>query len=371
MKDLNNLKLKDVKDGKYNVILLKSTRYNDFCLKFKIEYRVSYESNINIIDKFPKIKNLKRILDRTTNNFRKYKFIYAFKHYFNELKNTINGFTEDNLNEIYNYSNLTKSVLSIKGPLFERVIFDEASTIKLPRCRRMYGKINWFITSSFNDLLEPQNYIRTTGFIKNMFCYNNSISHLNFIQEIYLKNNDEFIKKSFELPEPISNYIECFTPYDLNILKDIALPQVINALNAGDINSAIDLVGCKKHNEQDIKKVILYKLNNKLNKYKDKQKINNFKLNNNNKILEYLKLFKQLTQVELFSHTGQDINNTNEQTNNIFNNSSNNENNEYINLMSIEEIILNNFNTDYNNDIYNKLECDVLNCSNIQLERTK
>ena len=52
-------------------------------------------------------------------------------------------------------------------------------------------------------------------------------------------------------------------------MKNIALPEVINALNAGDINSAIDIVGCKKHNEKDIKKVILYKLNNKLNKFKN------------------------------------------------------------------------------------------------------
>ena len=34
-KDLNNIKLRDVIEGKYNVILLKSTRYNDFCLNLK------------------------------------------------------------------------------------------------------------------------------------------------------------------------------------------------------------------------------------------------------------------------------------------------------------------------------------------------
>ena len=363
MKDLNNIDLKDVIDGKYNVILLKSTRYNDFCLKFKIEYRVKYESNKNLIDKFQKIKKLKKILDRTAYSFQKYRYVYAFENYFNELKEKINDFSENDLKEIQNYSSLTKSNLKITGPLFERVFFDEASTIKLPRCRRLYGKINWFITSSFNDLMEPHKYIKNTGFIKNMFCYNNSVSHSNFIQEIYLKNNDEFIKKSFELPEPISDYIECYTPYNISILNNIALPEVINALNAGDVNTAINLVGCKTHNESDIKKLILYKLNTKLKNLNKKKNINNYKLNLNSKIINNLKKIKSLTQEELFSQTNNNNNNNND--NNIFNNNDNNNNNNYINLMSIEEIISNNFNTEYNNDIYNKLECNVLNCSNL------
>ena len=158
-KDLNNIQISDVKNGKYNVLLLKSTRYNDFCKKFKINYNIQYLNNNNLIETFPKIKNLKRVLDKTCYNFQRYKFIYAFKKYFNELKSTINNFSEDDLQEIYNYSNLTKSNLNISGPLFERVIFDEASSIKIPKCKRIYGKVNWFITSSFNDLLEPYNIL--------------------------------------------------------------------------------------------------------------------------------------------------------------------------------------------------------------------
>ena len=267
IRDLNNLNINDVKNNKYKVILIKSTKYHDFCNKFKVYYDIELKDNKSITQRFPKIKNLKRTIDKTCYNFQKYRFIYAFQKYFNDLKETINNFTEKDLNDIHNYANLTKADFIVKGPLFERVIFDEASTIKIPKCREMYGKVNWFITSSFNDLMEPYKYIKTTGFIKNMFCYNNSKTHLNFIQEIYLKNNDEFIKKSFELPEPLHNHIECFTPPDINVLSNIAIPEVINALNAGDINTAINIVGCKKKNQGDIKKLVLYNLNDKLEKF--------------------------------------------------------------------------------------------------------
>ena len=300
IRDLKALKHEDLKNSKYNIILIKSTKYHSFCDKFNIEYNIEYTDNKSIIQTFPKIKNLKRTIDRTCYNFQKYKFIYAFQNYFNDLKETINNFTEKDLSDIHNYANLTKANLVIKGPLFERVIFDEASTIKIPRCRKMYGKINWFITSSFNDLLEPYKYIRTTGFIKNTFCYNNSKTHLNFIQEIYLKNNDEFIKKSFELPEPIYNYIECYTPPDIYILKNIAMPEVITSLNAGDINSAISIVGCKKKNENDIKKVVLQKLNEKYDKYNNQLENHNNNLSLNNNIKNHIDtLYNNLIQYNL------------------------------------------------------------------------
>ena len=418
-KDIEELNIQDVINGKYNVILLKSTRYNNFCDKMKIIYKGNVSHSLQMLEKYPKIKKLKRVFDKISYNFNRHNYVKGILNHFQKLKLIINNFDDDEIKNMLDHCNETKSKINIKGPIFERVFYDEASSIKLPNCRRIYGKVNWFITSSFNDLLEPYKYIRTTGFIKNIFSYNNAISHSNFIQEIYLKNNDDFIKKSFELPEPKYNYIKCFTPPDINILQDIALPEVVNALNAGDVNSAINLVGCKIHNENDIKKLILYKLNTKFKKYSNKKIINNLKFKINNIIINNLKKYKLITHEELFNQTSYSNNNNqsnnqlnnqlNNQINNQLNNQSNNQLNnqilnneglnnnklknnnnelnnnnninneinifnitnnniengdEYLRLMSIDDVIKNNFETEFNKDLYNEYEMDIISCSN-------
>ena len=56
-----------------------------------------------------------------------------------------------------------------------------------------------------------------------------------YFQDMYLKNSDNFVKNSFQLPEPMITYYECLTPRYLEILKDVALPNIMEALNAGNI----------------------------------------------------------------------------------------------------------------------------------------
>ena len=54
-----------------------------------------------------------------------------------------------------------------------------------------------------------------------------------------MKNNDEFIK-NFQLEVPIKNYIECFTPMEIELLEQVDLPHIID--NANDMETAISLV---------------------------------------------------------------------------------------------------------------------------------
>ena len=141
--------------------------------------------------------------------------------------------------------------------------------------------MNWFITSSVEDLLEPYgkkdyyaskvlvNGIKGSGFIKDTFANNYGKNYCNFIQDIYLKNKDEFIEESFQLPNPIENKISCYTPPELKALQGLAIPEVIQALNDGDFNSAIEQVGCSISSETNIVDAVLKNLNIEFNK-KDK-----------------------------------------------------------------------------------------------------
>ena len=87
-------------------------------------------------------------------------------------------------------------------------------------------------------------------------------SYSNFLAYYYLKNNDTFVEESFNLPDQIIKTIECYTPKELLILKDVGLPEVINALNAGDSKSAIEMVGCEISDQDNIIDLVLTKLNN-------------------------------------------------------------------------------------------------------------
>ena len=106
---------------------------------------------------------------------------------FIQLKETILNIDMDEMKK--NIENTGKyfldKVTDYSGPIFQRVFIDEANSIKIPKCLPAYGKINWFITSSVEDLLYPNglpygsynnkmfvNGVKGSGFIKHIFNIN-------------------------------------------------------------------------------------------------------------------------------------------------------------------------------------------------------
>lgn len=163
-----------------------------------------------------------------------------------------------------------------------RVFFDEADTINIPRCPFIEAKFTWFITSTFENLIFPRgkhlyfnssgdltedwssnynymnsndNYgrgavsqikgIQKTGFIKET-CF--SISHIprDIRCTLILKNDPEFVKSSFSLCEPNRYYIECDYDKNLLIVKDYVSDEVLCRLSAGDVAGAIEKIDCEK-----------------------------------------------------------------------------------------------------------------------------
>ena len=297
---INDLKkMKKDKLSDCDIVLVKSTKYSDFMKNiyednqleiittdFKSEFFNEDDSSIDY--------SLKSALYEGYHSFTSQTFGEKF---FNNLKNIrekLNSIdfkkVEERLNIIGDY--MISNVRKIKGPIFQRVIIDEANSIKIPNCPSAYGKFNWFITSSVNELLWPtgkkewNNQTNTYeiiskgisgyGFIKSVFNDNCNQYISNFTQRNFLKNNDKFIEESFNLPDPIFLKIECYTPNELKILHDVGLPEVINALNAGDKNTALKLIGCNIEDEENIVEKILHKLNKELDE--KKQKIEDKKL---------------------------------------------------------------------------------------------
>jgi hypothetical protein len=174
--------------------------------------------------------------------------------------------------------------------VLSRVVFDEANMINIKKIYKIEASFYWFMSSSVNALnypygkafyqrddgllypLDPlhghaewidsakQVYIegiKNTGYIRDTFgairrhtssyqqrYIENYIDKYNHI--IYIKNKDSFIEKSFILDPPTIMDIILENPVIYNMLSNIVNKNIIDMINAGDINSAIESFNCNK-----------------------------------------------------------------------------------------------------------------------------
>jgi hypothetical protein len=285
----------------FDIVLCKSTRYNDFAKyiysklgknKVKpVETALHDKKTVEKSNDYTKIMNtsngedslsimgiLKQFnADIYTQTFSSKQLKRIFSN-LNKLNKTLNTLDLDKLvNDVENVNEVHHPIIGYsrklnKGVIWSRVIFDEANSINIPTCQPMYGYFNWFITSSVNELLLPRgsNYysapnimgIKRTGFIRNTFYEQYNIWSRNplFIQDIFIKNKPSFVKECFAIPEPKYTKLECFTPVEMSLLKDVVIPDVMKALTAGDTKSAINQLGCHVADETNIMDAVAKKM---------------------------------------------------------------------------------------------------------------
>jgi len=173
------------------------------------------------------------------------------------------------------FNDFCKYYKSFTGVLaFSRVIYDEIDTINLPNNKELPASFYWFSTSTYDNLLYPngrtlyfndegvyapdgyfnseyrnRDYIdgfRNNGFIKSLFVdIKNNVSSF-MRKELFLKNHPRFVKDSFRLPKPMINIIRCANPRIAKILQGLISNDVMECINAGDIESAIQKFSCTK-----------------------------------------------------------------------------------------------------------------------------
>jgi SNF2 family DNA or RNA helicase len=137
----------------------------------------------------------------------------------------------------------------------QRVIFDEVDNMNLPNCMTIESNFYWFITASYGNLLYPRGYtrwdfsqerqiwyahgLRNSGFIKETFLDLSEHLSRDFTKILVLKNNEDFIKSSVHVPEMNVHVYKCKTPLTINVLHGYVDKDIIESLNAGDIQSAM------------------------------------------------------------------------------------------------------------------------------------
>ena len=135
-----------------------------------------------------------------------------------------------------------------------RVIFDEADSAQTPKAGGIQAMYYWLMTASYNNILNPINsYDNTmhTGitkntFLRNIFCDLQKtlpyIDKMNLLSRLVVKNNDEFVKRSFMLPTPRARYILCSDPIAAMLNGVTQNNAIIRAINAGDMETAIGVL---------------------------------------------------------------------------------------------------------------------------------
>ena len=180
--------------------------------------------------------------------------------------------------------------------IHSRYFFDEADILKVPHfVHSIRASFVWFVSSSYKSLILPnsrnvwmnsnneisQNYdyyagftirkvikgLKHTGYIKNIML--DLLKHENsFIKTIVLRNNPNFVRESFNLPEFLYHTIKCKTPFYLNVLNNSMSQEIISHINAGDLKGAMDKLDCKKYSEKDLIKAVTNELDIKLKNLK-------------------------------------------------------------------------------------------------------
>jgi SNF2 family DNA or RNA helicase len=206
----------------------------------------------------------------------------------NTIKKHLPKFTGSNKAEIINYFNNFDIILIKNTTLkilfsqyydnndfiinnWKRIIIDEAHDIinTMPFIRYYYL---WMISGTYQELLRKIYYCYTP------IIYNNTFKELfntEFINLILVKNNDNFIKNSFNVPEPVEKFYLCKLAANINIIRTFLSENLLDKINANDIAGAIKELGGKNETEDDIIELVSKELKRDLfNKETEKNYIN-------------------------------------------------------------------------------------------------
>jgi hypothetical protein len=133
------------------------------------------------------------------------------------------------------------------GKMFNRIIVDEADTLKFSTLKTTRAAFIWLVTGTTNGI--PYS---NKKYIKEIFGKNISWQP----DFLTVKNSDDFIQRSMALPTPNRIVIPCKTPHEVVVLGDHIPKDVMNMINAGNIEQATRRLNCQMDTADNIYKVI-------------------------------------------------------------------------------------------------------------------
>lgn len=215
----------------------------------------------------------------------KYKIINKQKVISTIIDDEIDITTFDLIVVTSTFSNRIFKLINDKNVKLKRVFFDEVDNLNIPGCATIYSNFYWFITASYGNLLYPRGFskydstigrhmwcahgVRNSGLVKSIFQDLVQSIPREYMKVLVIKNSEAYVESSITLPEIITNIIKSKTPHTINILNGIVDKNIIECLNAGDIDRAITHINSNnKGTEENIISMMIDKYNNLLTNQK-------------------------------------------------------------------------------------------------------
>ena len=151
---------------------------------------------------------------------------------------------------------------------WKRIMIDEAHDIMHQMPQNFNYYYLWLISGTYIDILK-----------KNTNNYSLGIRELlseNTINLLLVKNNIDFIKQSFSIPEPIEKFYLCKLSSEYLIAKKFINNSVLEKINANDFAGAIKELGGKNETEDNIIELVSKELKRELHNLEmEKEYFNN------------------------------------------------------------------------------------------------
>ncbi|VBB18452.1 DEAD/SNF2-like helicase [Yasminevirus sp. GU-2018] len=133
------------------------------------------------------------------------------------------------------------------GKRWSRFILDEADTVQFASMAKVNASFIWLVTGTTNGIpYSKKKYIKDI-FGKNITWQPDFLT---------IKNKNEYIDSSIQLPKPNRITIRCKTPYEVKLLAEHIPANIMNMINAGNSDEAIRALNCHADTKDNIFTVI-------------------------------------------------------------------------------------------------------------------
>ena len=136
------------------------------------------------------------------------------------------------------YNNLVKSYNEYA---WKRFIFDEPGHTRVAGMATVKAGFIWFVTATPHAIISKHIPCRNS-MIKTILGENDDIDQFD---DIIIKNDPDFVKSSFELPQTYHHYYKCFVPL-FKTVNGLVNPLIEQMIEAGYIEGVINALGGSK-----------------------------------------------------------------------------------------------------------------------------
>jgi len=127
---------------------------------------------------------------------------------------------------------------------WKRFIFDEPGNLRIAGMSHIKAGFYWFITATPLAIYNNHKNCKWS-FMRDLFCSNINSSFDIFIKDITIKNDQEFVRQSFQMPPTHHIYHECHQPI-YNAISIFVNSTIQRMIEAGNIEGAITALGGSK-----------------------------------------------------------------------------------------------------------------------------